>query len=413
MKSTAFEPARRQFLRLAGLFSLLPYAAWPRKSFAAAAAWNGNARNVYSRLGIRPLINAAGTYTNLSACIIPEEVREAMDQASRLHVVIPELHAAVGKRIAELLQVEAALVTSGAAGSLMLGTAACVAGKDQERIRRVPDLQGIKDEVIIQKSHRFGYDHAVRSVGVKLIEVETREQMTGAIRDRTAMMLFLNSADPQGKVKRAEFVEIGKKAGVPTMIDAAADTPPASRLSEYNKMGFDLVCFSGGKGLQGPQCSGLLLGRKDLIEAAYLNGSPHSDAIGRPAKVGKEEIMGLLTAVELYLKRDHQAQWKDWEQQVDAILKAASGVPGVVKVERFVPEIANQIPHGRITWDVNKLPHKRREIAKRLREGEPRIEVRPSSEDQPVLVVAVWMLQPKEYRVVARRIREVLTGASG
>lgn len=412
MKSTAFEPARRRFLRLAGLFSLLPYAAWPRKSAAAPAAWNGNARNVYSRLGIRPLINAAGTYTNLSACIIPEEVREVMDQASRVHVVIPELHAAVGKRIAELLQVEAALVTSGAAGALMLGTAACVAGKDPQRIRRVPDLQGIKDEVIIQKSHRFGYDHAVRSVGVKLIEVETREQMTGAIRDRTAMMLFLNSADPQGKVKRAEFVELAKKAGVPSMIDSAADIPPAGRLSEYNKMGFDLVCFSGGKGLQGPQCSGLLLGRKDLIEAAYLNGSPHSDAIGRPAKVGKEEIMGLLTAVELYLKRDHQAQWKDWEQQVDAILKAVTGVPGVVKVERFMPEIANQLPHGRITWDVNKLPHKRREIAKRLREGEPRIEVRPSDEDQPVLEVAVWMLQPKEYRIVGRRIREVLTGAS-
>ena len=412
MKSTAFEPARRQFLRLAGLLSLLPYAAWPRKSAAAPAAWNGSARNVYSRLGIRPLINAAGTYTNLSACIIPEEVREVMDQASRLHVVIPELHAAVGKRIAELLQVEAALVTSGAAGSLLLGTAACVAGKDPQRIRRVPDLQGIKDEVIIQKSHRFGYDHAVRSVGVKLIEVETSEQMTGAIRDRTAMMLFLNSADPKGKVKRAEFVEIGKKASVPTMIDAAADIPPASHLSEYNKMGFDLVCFSGGKGLQGPQCSGLLLGRKDLIEAAYLNGSPHSDAIGRPAKVGKEEIMGLLTAVELYVKRDHQAQWKEWEQQVDAILKAVNGVPGVVKAERFLPEIANELPHGRITWDVNKLPHKRREIAKRLREGEPRIEVRPSDEDQPVLEFAVWMLQPKEYRVVARRIREVLAGAS-
>src|SRR5688572_4803507 len=146
MKSTAFEPARRQFLRLAGLLSLLPYAAWPRKSAALPAAWNGTARNVYSRLGIRPLINAAGTYTNLSACIIPEEVREVMDQASRLHVVIPELHAAVGKRIAELLQVEAALVTSGAAGSLLLGTAACVAGKDPQRIRRVPDLQGIKDE---------------------------------------------------------------------------------------------------------------------------------------------------------------------------------------------------------------------------------------------------------------------------
>jgi L-seryl-tRNA(Ser) seleniumtransferase len=402
---------RRRFFWSAGLLSFVTQSYWPRMLAASPLAGFSSAKNVYTRLGIRPLINAAGTYTTLSACLVPAEVREAMEEAAQVHVSIPELHEAAGKRIAQLVGVEAALVTSGAAGSLLLGTAACVAGKDPERIKRVPDLQGMKDQVIIQKAHRFGYDHAVRAVGVKLVEVEGSEQMRNALGPQTAMMLFLNSADPKGSVKRAEFVEIAKKAGVPTMVDAAADVPPASRLGEYNKMGFDLVCFSGGKGLQGPQCSGLLLGRKDLIEAAYLNGSPHADSIGRGGKVGKEEIIGLLTAVELYLKRDHKAQLKDWEQQVDFIIKTASGIPGVTKSEMFMPEIANETPHARIQWDPKVLPLKRKDVATRLREGEPRIEVRPSDEEDPVLELAVWMLQPKEYRIVARRIKEVLVAS--
>jgi len=398
---------RRGFLRDAGLVSLLAQVSWPR-FLKAAPGRNGSAGGVYARLGVRPLINAAGTYTTLSACVMPREVRKAMEEAGESHVSIPELQAAVGKRIAELLGVEAALVTAGSAAALTLGTAACVAGKDTEKIRRLPDLEGMKTEVIIQKSHRFAYDHAVRAVGVKLVEVESRAEMEKSISGRTALMLFLNSADPKGQVKRAEFVEVARKTGMPCMIDAAADTPPASHLSEYNKMGFDLVCFSGGKGLQGPQCSGLLLGRKDLIEAAFLNGSPHSDSVGRAAKVGKEEIVGLLVALELYLKRDHKAQWKDWEQQVESILGAVKSVAAVKKAEMFVPEIANETPHARIVWDPQILPLKRKDVARRLQEGEPRIEVRPSAEDEPVVEVAVWMLQPKEYRIVARRLREVL-----
>ncbi len=403
---------RRNFIRDAGLLSLMGQIGWSRFSKAAPALGSGNGSNIYARLGVRPLVNAAGTYTALSASLMPVQVRNAMHEASGSHVSIPELQSAAGKRISELLGVESALVTAGAAAALTLGTAACVAGKDPERIKKLPDLQGMRSEVIIQKTHRFPYDHAVRAVGVKLVEVEGREQMEGAISDRTAMMLFLNYADPKGPVKRAEFVDIARKARVPCMIDAAADVPPAGRLSEYNKIGFDLVCFSGGKGLQGPQCSGLLLGRKDLIEAAFLNGSPHSDSIGRAAKVGKEEIVGLLVALELYLKRDHKAQWKDWEQQVDHILKAVNGLPAVKKAEKFVPEIANETPHARIVWDPQVLPLKRKDVAKRLQQGEPRIEVRPSAEDDPILEVAVWMLQPKEYRIVSRRIREVLAGPS-
>jgi L-seryl-tRNA(Ser) seleniumtransferase len=353
------------------------------------------------------LINAAGTYTALSACTMPREVVAAMEEAARFHVSISELQAAVGKRIADMVGSESALVTAGAACALNLSTAACVAGKDPEKIRRIPDTTGMKNEVILQKTHRVGYDHAIRNVGVRLIEVETRAQMENAINDKTAMMFFLNYADPSGQVKRKEFIEIAKKAGIPTLLDAAADVPPPSRLSEYIKMGFDLVAFSGGKGLRGPQCSGLLLGRKDLIDAAFLNGSPHSDSVGRIAKVGKEEIVGLWTAVELYLKRDHQAEWREWESRVREIARLLEGLRGV-KTERFVPEIANESPHLRVSWEEQVIPMKNEQLVKLLRDGEPRIEVRPSAGNRPVLEIGVWMLQPGEHRVVGRRVREVL-----
>ncbi|MBI2947866.1 MAG: selenocysteine synthase [Verrucomicrobia bacterium] len=363
-------------------------------------------KGIYEQLGVRPLINAAGTFTTLSASLMPREAVQAMEEASRAHVSIPELQQAVGKRISELLGSEAALVTAGAAAALTLGTAACVAGKDQEKIRRLPDTAGMKHEVIIQKSHRFAYDHAVRAVGTKLIEVETRQQLESAINERTAMMLFLNNADAKGQVRRKEFVEIGKQARIPTFNDAAADVPPPERLSEYVRLGFDLVTFSGGKGLRGPQCSGLLLGRKDLIEAAFLNGSPHSDTIGRAAKVGKEEIVGLFTALELYLKRDHKAEWREWEQRIRHIADALKNLRGV-KTETFVPEIANESPHLRVTWDERVIPKNGAAVVKQLREGEPRIELRPSSGNQPLIELSVWMLQPGEHRLVAKRLREV------
>ncbi len=401
--------SRRQFVKGAGLLSAAATAAGNlavRNGFAGAGLRN----TVYSRLGIRPLINAAGTYTMLSACTMPREVVQAMAEASKSHVAIDELHQAVEKRIAALTGAEAALVTAGAANALSLATAACVAGKDPEKIRRLPETTGMKNEVILQKTHRVAYDHAIRAAGTRLVEVETRAQMESAIGDRTAMMFFLNYADPNGQVKRQEFVEIARKAGIPTLLDAAADLPPAERLSEYVRMGFDLVAFSGGKGLRGPQCSGLLLGRKDLVEAAYLNGSPHADSLGRGAKVGKEEIVGLWTAVEMYMKRDHKAEWREWESRVSEIARALEGLQGV-ETETFVPDIANQSPHLRVSWDEKLLPFKNQQVVKLLREGEPRIEVRPSAGNKPILEIAVWMLQPGEHRLVARRVREVLSKA--
>lgn len=408
---------RRHFLRGAGIASLLGGLSLERVMAAANERAAGRSarkarRKIYEDLGLRPFINAAGTYTTLSACIMPAEVVAAMEEASRRHISIPELQEAAGKRIASLIGCEAALVTSGCAAALTLATAACVCGPDEEKIRRVPDISGMKNEVVFQKSHRFGYDHAIRNVGVRIVEVETRPELESAINNRTAMLFFLNSADPQGQIKRQEFAAFARQKGIPCLIDAAADVPPAENLSAYIKMGYDLVAFSGGKGLKGPQCSGLLLGRQDLIHAAYLNGSPHSDSIGRGGKVGKEEIVGLMTAVELYVKKDHQAEWKDWERQVSFIGKAVSGIRGV-ETEQFVPEIANQVPHLAIKWDPKALPITREDAAKALREGEPRIEVRPSAApSEPRLEIAVWMLQPGEHRIVAKRCAEVLKAAA-
>jgi len=412
---------RRAFLKTAGLASLLNTALPGSVGAAAARAARGASNffvpKVYRELGLRPFINAAGTYTTLSASLQPREVLAAMNEAGRAHVDIPELQAAVGKRIAGLLGCEAALVTAGAAAALTLGTAACVTGKDPKAIRQIPDLTGLKKTaVIIQKSHRYGYDHAIRNVGVKMLEVETREELLAAASERTAMMLFFNANDPRGRIHAEEFVALGKKLGVPTFNDAAADTPPPERLTMYTRMGFDLVAFSGGKGLCGPQCSGLLLGRKDLVEAAFLNGNPFSDSIGRGAKVGKEEIVGLLTALELFLKRNHAAQWAEWERRVKYIADTVTKVPGVT-AEREVPEIANQVPHLAIRWDPSKVRLTNRQVALELREGNPRIELRPGSDREvtpPLLHLGVWMMQPGEHVVLARRLREVLEkGARG
>jgi len=361
-------------------------------------------RHFYKELGIRPLINAAGTYTNLSASLMPREAVEAVEAASRQYVSLPELHEAVGKRIAALIGCEAALVTAGAASGLTLGTAACVTGKDMEKIRRIPDTTGMKNEVIIQKSHRFSYDHAVRNAGVRLIEVETSEELERAVNERTAMMLFLNANDAAGRIKLEEFAQLGKKLGVPTFNDAAADVPPVENLWRYLRIGFDLVTFSGGKGLRGPQCSGLLLGRKDLIEAAVMNNCPNSDSICRSNKVGKEEIVGLLAALELYLKQDHQATWRDWERRVKTVADLLSPLRGV-RTEVFVPPIANHSPHLRITWDF-AAGVKPADVVKQLREGEPRIEVRPGARE--AIEVAVWMLEPGQDQVVGKRLREIL-----
>ncbi len=390
-------PNRRRFLQ--GLSSL------PLMATSSAAA--PVKRDYFKELGIRPFINAAGTYTTLTASLMQPEVVQAIDYASKQFVHLIDLHDAVGKRIASLIGCEAAMVTAGAASALTLGTAACMTGTNQDFIRRLPDTTGMKTEVIIQKSHRYGYDHAIRNCGIRFVEVETREELERAINDHTVMMMFLNENDPLGKIKAAEFAGLGKKHHIPTFTDAAADVPPVDRLSRYTKMGFDLVTFSGGKGLRGPQSAGLLLGRPDLIAAARLNGPPNSDAIGRGMKVNKEEYLGMMVAIELYVKMDHAAEWREFEKRVKVVADSVGPVHGV-KTETFIPEIANAVPHLRITWDPGTVKITAAEAVKRLREGDPSIELRPGAQDG--LEVAVWMLQPGEAQIVAKRIREVLKG---
>ncbi len=400
--------SRRRFLAGSGLVASLMHSSVARMFALGGAGRSGaNSSGIYARLGVRTRINAKGTYTYLTGSLMPPEVSRAMEEAAQHYVHLVELQEKVGERIAHLLGVEAALVTSGAAGAITLGTAACIAGKDPEKIQRLPDLQGMKSEVVIQKKHRNGYDHAIRNVGVRLVEVETEEELESAISEKTAMMYFLNAAQKQGKIGLDKWVEVGKRRGVPTFNDAAADVPPPSHLSDYSKMGFDLVAFSGGKGLRGPQCAGLLLGRKDLIEAAMLNNNPYSDTIGRPLKVGKEEVVGMLVALERYLKQDHDLEWKNWEKRLDSMARVISSVPGV-ETSRFVPEVANHVPHMYVKWDETMLGITKKECHRQLLEGEPSIEV--LGEDDPQgLSVTPYMMTPREDMIVARRLKEVLS----
>ena len=370
---------------------------------AEASTVMGGAPDYFRELGVRPFINASGTYTAMTASLMPPEVMEAINYASKQYVMLEELQLKVGERIATLVHAEAAMVTSGAASALTLGTAAVLTGTDQKKMVELPDLTTMKSEVIIQKTHRFGYDHAVRNCGVRLVEVETREDLERAVNPKTAMMLFYNNNNKEGRIQDEEFVQLGKKHSVPTFNDAAADVPPVENLWKYTKMGFDLVAFSGGKGIRGPQSAGLLLGRKDLIAAARLNAPPNGNTVGRGMKVNKEEIVGMLAALELYLKKDHARELADFEKRAETIRSSAAAVPGV-KAEVFTPEVANHVPHVRVTWDssTNVTPAA---VVTAMRDGEPSIAIRSEG---PALVIGVWMMRPGEDKVVAKRLRQVL-----
>src|SRR5437667_5171900 len=403
--------SRRQLIAKGGFLETLAAISGRLLSAERRAASPRAKKNIYERLGVRTRINAKGTYTYLTGSLLPPEVAEAMRQAGEHYVYLEELQAAAGKQIAQWVGVEAAMVTSGAAGAMTLATAACVAGKDPDKIRRIPDTTGMKTEVVLQKSHRNGFDHAVRNAGVRLVEVDTLEEAEQAINPNTAMLYFSNFAQNRGRIGLEQWVELGKKHGVPTFNDAAADVPPVSHLSEYNKMGFDLVAFSGGKGLRGPQCSGLLLGRKDLIEAALLNNNPNEDTIGRPMKVGKEEIVGLYVALERYLKVDHEVEWKNWEKQLETMEKTISSVPGV-RTGRFVPEVANHVPHLYLQWDEKAMGLTKAECMRQLEDGEPSIVCLGGEDYQYGLAVTPFMMKPGEEEIVGRRLKEILSAAA-
>jgi uncharacterized pyridoxal phosphate-dependent enzyme len=414
--------SRRKLLRngaqavLAGGAAL---SAIPRLEAQGSAKSTPKAVDYYQKLGVTPLINAAGTYTVLSASTMPDEVRAAIELAARSPVNLNELIEASGAYLAKQLRCEAALVTSGAAAALVVGTAACITMGNEQPILDIPtDMSKLKNEVIVQKGHRYGYDHALRNCGILFAEVETLEQYEQAFTERTVMAHFFNAGT--GKISREDWVRVAHRHGVPCFNDAAADVPPISNLWNYTRMGFDLVTFSGGKGVRGPQCTGLLLGRKDLIEAARKNNSPNSNTVGRGMKVAKEEIVGLVAAVDWFLKQDDAAIEAQCRQRADRITKQLSAIP-TVQTQIFVPEVANHVPHLLITYDQNRVKITGAEVMQKMRAGKPRIELNPSTGGVPAsaglpggpntIVVGVWMLQPGEDMAVAKRLREVLQGA--
>jgi len=368
----------------------------------------GHSGDPYKELGVTAVINAEGTMTMLGGSLIRPEVETVMAQAARHFVSIPGLEDAAGKRIAQMLKLPegySALVTSGAAGAIQSGLAGILTGDNESFIKQLPDLTGMKSEVIIQKSHRNPFDHQLRGTGVKLIEIETRDQLRRAVSERTAMMHFSNFANAAGQIKVDEWVKLAKEFKLPCMNDAAADTPPVSHLWDYADMGYDLVTFSGGKALRGPQCAGLLIGREDLVHFALLNNSPYEGTLGRGQKVGKEEIVGMIKALELYLNEDHDALAKEWQQRLDTVSRQITKIPGV-STSFFTPDIANHVPHMQITWDA-KISLTPQQVSQTLRAGQPSIVI-GGGEGRPGLAMCSFMLQPGEEQIIADQLVMVL-----
>ena len=415
--------SRRKLLRTGGqAFIAGGIAVCGGPALEAKSSSKASAKGVdyYQKLGVTPFINAAGTYTVLSASTMPEEVQAAISLAARQPVNLNELLDASGEYLAKRLRCEAALVTAGAAAALVVGTAACVTRGNDSAILNIPtDMSALKNEVIIQKAHRYGYDHALRNCGIRFVEVETLEQYEQAFNDHTVMTHFFNAGE--GQVSREDWVRVAHQHGIPCFNDAAADVPPISNLWNYTQMGFDLVTFSGGKGLRGPQCTGLLLGRKDLIEAAKKNNSPNSNTIGRGMKVAKEEIIGLVAAVDWFLSQDDAAMEAEYRKRAERIAGQLKNIP-TVQTQVFIPTVAaNHVPHLLITYDQNRIQITGAEVMKKMREGKPRIELNPSTGGAPAsaglpggpntIVVGVWMMQPGEDAIVAKRLQKVLQDA--
>lgn len=376
----------------------------------------------YQKLGVTKIINAAGTYTVLTASTMPPQVGEAVAQAAKYYVRLPELQAAAGKYLAQRLQCEGALVSAGAASGLTLGTAACMTLANRDAIHNIPtDMAGLNNEVIVQKAHRYDYDHALRNSGIKFVEVETASQYEEAFNHHTVMAHFFNAAEG-GQISREDWIRIAHKHGVPCFNDAAADVPPISNLWNYTKMGFDLVTFSGGKGIRGPQNAGLLLGRKDLIEAAAANNNPYSDTVGRGMKVAKEQIVGMVAAVDWFLSQTDEGMQAEFRKRADLIAATLKSLP-TMQSEIVVPPVANQVPHLLLRYDQDKIKISPLEVLQKLRQGTPSIELNPATgrtdgsaglpSNANTIVVGVWMLDPGEDVIVARRLKEVLSQASG
>ncbi len=379
--------SRRSFMKLVAAAPLLSQIA-ARDLYAQAATAIGKdpRQNVYTRLGVKTVINCRGTWTYLSGSLEFPEVRQAQVEAARHFVNMLELQRAVGRRLSELTGAESGIVTSGAAGAMAAATAGCMAGTDDKNIWQLPDTTGLKHEVVMVGG-RSAFDSAIRLTGAKLVLVYSAEELANAINENTAMIYTTDLGD-----KLQQELSIAKDRKVPILLDDAAGIPPADNAKLYAKMGIDLYCFSGGKGLSGPQCSGLLLGRKDLIEAALLNCSPREGAVCRPMKVGKEEVIGCLTALETWLKLDEKKLYAEWNGRVERIRKLVDTVPGV-KTDIHIPEDGNRYPTLKVSWDQEAWKFSLSDCVQQLRASDPVIEVLGT--DNPSLVTAVREGNPK------------------
>jgi L-seryl-tRNA(Ser) seleniumtransferase len=366
---------------------------------------------------VEPIINAAGTYTFLTAACMPPQVQRAVAKAALHPVRLKDLQEASGRYLAQKLKCEAAMVTSGASAALSLATAACVAAANGATPEDIPGKVGaMKNEVVVQKAHRYEYDHAMLLCGVKIREVVTLEDYKRVLGPRTVMTNFFNSADPGAdgaQIDRETWLTVAHQHGVPCHNDAAADMPPIENLWKYTGMGFDLVCFSGGKGIRGPQNAGLLLGKKHLIDLAAANNNPNSDAVGRGMKVAKEQIVGMVAAVDWLLDQSDERDQAEYMRLTKIIADAVKDVP-TMKSRVFMPAIANHVPHLLLSYDSAAVGITPKQVQQRLREQKPSIELNPATgtssrtsipSDENTIVIATWMLQPGEAEVVGRSLR--------
>jgi len=394
--------------------SILPFAGGiaaaiiPTKS--AKAAPSGTGRDLFKELGVRTFINAAGTYTFMTGSLMHDYVVDTIQAASKDFCLLDELQDKVGEKIAAMVHAESAVVTAGCFSAMTLGMAGVLTGMDQKKVEMLPNLEGsgMKSEVIIQKGHSIGYSHALTNTGVKIVVVETLADVEKAISDKTAMLWFLNVQSDKGNITHEQWVALGKKHNIPTMIDIAADVPPVENLWKFHDMGFDLVCVSGGKAMRGPQSTGLLMGKKELIAAARLSMPPRGSTIGRGMKVNKEEILGMYVALEHFINYDHDKEWKEWEARIAKIQNAVKPISGIT-TEVKVPPLGNVTPTLHVTWDKTKVKITTKELQEKLRNGNPSIEI-VGNEDNHISITA-WVMKPGEEKIVAARLKEELLKA--
>jgi L-seryl-tRNA(Ser) seleniumtransferase len=391
--------------------SVLPFAGgiaslYPLESKASPAPMPPASRDLFKELGIRTFINAAGTYTFMTGSLMHDIVTDTIKTASKEFCLLDEVQDKAGAKIAAFTHAEAAVVTAGAFSGLTLGLAGILTGTDINKVKALPHIEGtgIKSEVICQKGHDIDYNHAFMNTGCKMVIVETVEDVEKAINEKTALMHFLNINADKGKIQHEEWVALGKKHGIPTSNDIAADVPPVSNLWKFNDMGFDFVVISGGKAIKGPQSAGLLMGKKYVIEGARMHMPPRGANIGRGMKVNKEEVLGMYVALEHYLNYDHDKEWKQWEENISVIEKAAKSVNGV-STRIFVPPLGNITPTLELTWSKSSV--KAKDIQEKLRAGNPSIEVMPHEDN--AIHITVWVMKQGEEKIVAKRLKEDLT----